>query len=186
METRFIEHAITYDGSQLAPHWIYKNFSVIGDAMVSFIGGCRVELAHMVDLADVKSGQWIYSPLMLHFIIENFDTDLEKAVLRQRMFMVIIKEWLEERIEFRVARRGDDLFVRDGKLSVSIATVSPVSTLIHVGLNIETEGTPVRTAGLKELGIIDARRMAEEVMSRFKEEMALIREARCKVRGVGW
>ncbi|ADI01986.1 DUF366 family protein [Syntrophothermus lipocalidus] len=185
METRFIEERIKYDGSQLSPHWIYRNFSILGDAVVSFTGECRVELSHMVDLVDVKSGQWIYSPLMLHFIVEKFDTDLERAVLRQRMLITIIKEWLEERLTSRVIRRGDDLFVGEGKLSVSIATVSLASTLIHVGLNIDTEGTPVKTVGLKDLGIIDARQMAQDVMSRFREEMMGIYLARCKVRGVG-
>lgn len=60
---------------------------------------------------------------------------------------------------------GEDLaaFVRSGrfhyrlpgcrKLSVSIATVSPVSALIHAGINVTTAGTPVRTAGLEMLGI---------------------------------
>ncbi len=60
---------------------------------------------------------------------------------------------------------GQDIsaFIRSGgfhydipgcrKLSVSIATLSPVSALIHAGINVSTEGTPVQTASLEMLGI---------------------------------
>ena len=30
MKTHFIENEIKYIGSQLAPHWIYKNFKIQG------------------------------------------------------------------------------------------------------------------------------------------------------------
>ena len=42
-------------------------------------------------------------------------------------------------------RKGDDLFLGEGKLSVSIATASPVSTLIHLGVNEDASGAPVTT-----------------------------------------
>jgi hypothetical protein len=96
--------------------------------------------------------------------------------------MVAIKEELEQ-YEIPVNRLGDDLYVNRGKLSVSIATSSVVSTLMHIGLNIETEGSPVKTSGLKELGITDLKSFAENVMLRYKRELEQIYEARCKVRG---
>jgi hypothetical protein len=136
----------------------------------------------MVDLADVKEKEFIYSPLMLNFLAEHFDTNLELAIYRQRMLMVAIKEELEQ-FEHEVYRVGDDLYVNRGKLSVSIATASVVSTLIHAALNIETEGTPVKTCGLKELGITDIGSFANSVMMRYKRELEQIYEARCKVRG---
>ncbi len=183
MKTLFIEKKIDYLGIQLAPHWIYNNYKLLGDAAVSFIGEADVTIDHMVDLADVQEKGFIYSPLMLHFIVEHFDTDLTLAIFKQRMLMVAIKEELEQ-YEIYPSRRGDDLYINKKKLSVSIATRSIVSTLIHVGLNIKTEGTPVPTIGLEELGIPDIKALAVNVMDRYKQELEQIAEARCKVRGV--
>lgn len=176
---------IAYDGSQLQAHWIYKNFGLLGDAAVAFRGEVKVSLDKMVDLVDVKVKEDIYSPLMLNFIVEHFDTDLELAGYRQRLFMVAIKEELEQ-YEIPVQRMGDDLYVSRGKLSVSIATRSLVSTLLHVGLNIETEGTPVKTAGLRELGIVDIDAFADKILLRYKMELEQIYEFRCKVRGIAF
>lgn len=174
---------IDYDGTQLRPHWIYRNFGVLGNAIIAFTGEVNVTLDKMVDLTDVREQEHIYSPSMLNFIVEHFATDLETAVYQQLLLMVAIKEELEQ-YEIIVKRIGDDLYLDRGKLSVSIATRSVVSTLIHVGLNIETEGTPVKTVGLKELGIPDINSFAEGVMLRYKRELERIYEARCKVRGI--
>jgi uncharacterized protein len=70
-----------------------------------------------------------------------------------------------------------------GKLSVSIATASLTSTLIHSGFNIETEGTPVPTVGLAELGI-DVPGFAQNLLANYKAEVEDIWLARSKVRGV--
>ncbi|MGI5921798.1 MAG: DUF366 family protein [Syntrophomonadaceae bacterium] len=182
MKTLFIDQNIGYDGTQLAPHWIFRNFDLIGDAVVAFIGEVNVTVDKMVDLVDVHHNEPIYSPMMLNFVVEHFSTDLELGIYRQRMFMVAIKEELEQ-YEIPVNRLGDDLYVNRGKLSVSIATSSVVSTLMHIGLNIETEGSPVRACGLKELGIRDLKSFAENVMLRYKRELEQIYEARCKVKG---
>lgn len=182
MKILFINEKIDYDGTQLAPQWIYNNFGLLGDAAVAFIGEAKVPIENMVDLADVKENAFIYSPLMLNFIVEHFNTDLELAVYRQRMLMVCIKEELEQ-FEINVLRRGDDLYVNKGKLSVSIATTSLVSTLIHVGVNVNTQGTPVKTSGLSELGITDVKSFAFNVLKRYERELEQIYEARCKVRG---
>lgn len=181
METLYIQERIKYDGWQLAPHWIYQNYQLLGDAIVAFSGEVNVPVDHMVDLADVMDQAYIYSPLMINFIIEHFNHDLNLAIMRQRLFMVCIKEELEQ-LEIPVTRRGDDLYVGKNKLSVSIATTSLVSTLIHVGLNIETEGTPVPTVGLKALGVKDIQSFAENCMMRYKRELEQIYDARCKVR----
>lgn len=179
---------ITYDGRQLAPHWIYRNFDLLGDAVVAFTGPCRVDLGEMVDLEDVKAQAPIYSPLMLHLIAEFFQTDLELAVYRQRLLIITAKELLEELTGQRVRRKGDDLYLHlagptPGKLSVSIATASPTSTLIHTGFNIETEGTPVPTVGLADLGV-DVDTFATQVLDRYSAEIGDIWLARCKVRAV--
>jgi uncharacterized protein len=189
MQFHHVDRELEYNGEQLSPHWIFKNFQIQGDALVSFIGPCRVDITKMVDLADVMTGDTIYSPQMLHFICEFFDENLHLMVFRQRLFIVIIKELLEEmNIPGRITRNGDDLFHtvnnRRGKLTVSIATRSITSTLMHTGINVKTEGTPVPASGLDELGI-DPVSFAREVACRFAGELKGIHEARCKVKGVG-
>lgn len=183
IKTLVSDKQLVYDGTQLHSHWIYNNFGLIGDAAVAFIGESNVALDMMIDLIDVHRKESIYSPLMLNFIIEHFNPDLELAIYRQWLFMALIKEELDL-FEITVNRMGDDLYYNKGKLSVSVATVSNVSSLIHIGLNINTEGTPIKTAGLKELGIADIKAFADTLMVRYKRELEHIHEARCKVRGV--
>lgn len=187
MKTVFIEKEFSYDGTQLCSHWILKTTGIYGDALVSFAGPANVSLAHMVDLEDVLEKKPIYSQLMLHFIAEHFDNDLEKMVLRQRLFICIVKEVLHRSLpggSTAVVRKGDDLYVGDFKLTVSIATASAVSTLMHTGINIKSLGTPVPTKGLEDFDL-NPRAFATSVMNGYEEEISGIRRARCKVRGVG-
>ena len=184
MQTKLIEEEIKYIGSQLQPHWIYKNFKMQGDAIVAFIGECEVKLTEMVDIEDVINNEPIYSKYMLSFITEQFNINLVEGVFRQRLLICIIKELLEKRGVF-VVRNGDDLMINGRKLSVSIATKSTTSILIHTGLNIESEGAPVKASGLtSELGITDIRAFAQEVMTAYAEELKDIELASTKVRGV--
>lgn len=184
MKTHFIENEIKYIGSQLAPHWIYKNFKIQGDAIVAFVGECEVKLTEMVDIEDVINNEPIYSKYMLSFITEQFNVELVEGVFRQRLLMCIIKEALEKR-GFLVRRNGDDLFVNDKKLSVSIATKSMTSVLIHTGINILSEGAPISVSGLEsDLDIKDIKEFALEVMKNYSEEVDDIVLASTKVRGV--
>ena len=161
---------------------------ILIDAAVAFVGPCRIDLSEMVDIEDVKAAAPIYSPLMLHVIAEVFSSNLHQTVYQQRLLIVTAKELLERLTERRVTRKGDDLYLprtdgSPGKLSVSIATAIETSMLIHTGFNIETEGTPVPTVGLAELGI-DVVAFASEVLRRYADEVQDIWLARCKVRGV--
>ena len=184
MKTKFIDEEIKYIGSQLSPHWIYRNFKIQGDAIVSFAGECKVDLTEMVDIEDVINNEPIYSKLMLSFISEQFGVSLKEGVFRQRLLMCVIKELLEERGIF-VVRNGDDLMIGGKKLSVSIATKSITSILIHTGLNIISEGAPIEASGLtSELGITDIKEFAVEVMKRYSQELEDIEYAAAKVRGV--
>lgn len=184
MKTLFIDKEIKYIGSQLAPHWIYKNFKIQGDAIVAFCGECEVKLTEMVDIEDVINNEPIYSKYMLSFISEQFNIGLVEGVLRQRLLMNTIKEVLESRGVF-VRRNGDDLFVNEKKLSVSIATKSINSVLIHTGVNILSEGAPIEVSGLKsDLNIEDIKEFATEVMQRYSEEIEDIVLSSTKVRGV--
>ena len=184
MKTLFIDKEIKYIGSQLAPHWIYKNFKIQGDAIVAFCGECEVKLTEMVDIEDVINNEPIYSKYMLSFISEQFNINLVEGVLRQRLLMCTIKEVLEGR-GFKVTREGDDLFVNNKKLSVSIATKSITSVLIHTGVNILSDGAPIEVSGLKsDLEISDIKELAVEIMDRYSNEISDIILASTKVRGV--
>ena len=177
METLFIEKDIKYTGEQLSPHWIYKNFKIMGNAIVSFIGECEVNLNHMVDIEDVINNEPIYSSKMLSFIEENFSSTLVEAVYRQRLLVTITKEL--------IFRSGDDLYINNKKLSVSIATKSITSTLIHFGININAEKAPVKAADLiNDAGIKDIKKFSQELLKLYKEEVIDINKSACKVRGV--
>lgn len=176
------EEEIKYDGSQLASLWAFRNFKIQGESIIAFFGECDVNLDHMVDLADVLNNDTIYSEKMVHFIIEHFEMDLEKSIMRQRMLICIIKELIEQK-GIKLLRKGDDLYFENKKLSVSIATLSPVSTLIHVGINISSNNTPVPTISLTDLQI-NHHEFANEVLTHYTAEIESIKLARCKVRGV--
>ena len=126
----------------------------------------------------------IKSSLMLHFISEYFDLDLEKTILRQRLFISFLAEEIN-RIskKYIVERKGDDLYVRDRKLSVAIATLTPVSTIFHVGLNIISAGAPVKAIGLRALSI-PPRPLADMTFKLYSHGLKDIEIARAKVKGV--
>ncbi len=186
MNTLIIDKEIKYSGSELAPHWIYKNFNLLGDTAVAFIGECEVKLPEMVDISDVINNEPIYSKKMLNIIIEHFNMELVEGVLRQRMIVAMAKELIESMIpDVKIIRDGDDLFYNNKKLTVSIATKSITSVLIHFGINIDPEGAPVNASGLKtDLNITDIRTFATNLLDRYKLEMQSVLEAACKVRGV--
>jgi hypothetical protein len=171
---------LVYDGTQIHSLWAYRTYGVQGDSIVAFQGGCDIPFTNMVDLEDVRAKSRIASPLMLHFICEHFDLDLEKAVLRQRLLAAIVRDLLGG----EVRRDGDDLFVGSGKLSISIATLTPVSSKIHFGINIERElHVDVETRGLKDLGV-DATDLARGVLEQYVAQIDGIHHARTRVRGV--
>lgn len=125
-----------YDGSQISSLWAYNTAGIQDDSIIYFRGICNVELEHMIDLEDKKENESIYSPDMVHFIIEHFDsTDLKLIYSRQRLFVSIVLEILTGK-GLNVIRKGDDLFVNNKKLSVSIASTSAVSQKIHFGINV--------------------------------------------------
>ena len=180
MKTRFIGRRIDYDGTQIRSLWAYREFGIQGDSIVAFRGACEVPRENMVDLEDARAGARIAGPDMLHFIVEHFDGDLEKAVLRQRLLAAIAASELGR----RVRREGDDLFAGRGKLSISIAAATPVSVKIHFAVNVRrARGVGVETRGLEDLGA-DPKRLARRVLDRYAAEMAGILDARTRARGV--
>ncbi len=186
METLFIDKEIKYTGKELSPHWIYKNFNIMGNAIAAFIGECDVNLSHMVDIEDVINNEPIYSKKMLNIIEENFNSSLVEMVFKQRLLVTITKELIENNYPaVKILRNGDDLFINNKKLSVSIATKSITSTLIHFGLNINADGAPVKAADLiNDAGIKDIKQFALQILNKYKEEITDIELAASKVRGV--
>ncbi len=190
MQAKYLEERLTYDGTQLHSLWAFRNHDLQGDSIVAFRGPCDVTTDALVDEEDRKQGAAIRSEDMVHFIAEFFHPDLERAVILQRLLILVIRETIEERSATAfLSRQGDDLFAlaEEGfnkKLTVSIATASPVSCLIHVGINVTAREAPVPAMGLQDLGI-DVDEFVERVLAVFVADVKGIRRARCKVRGVG-
>jgi hypothetical protein len=184
MRIHFAAGAIVYTGEQLRSNFALEQFGVIGDSIIAFLGPCEVKKEFMVDMEDLKAGSVIYSENMLHFIIEHHDTDLERNILRQVMLATIIKDNLNALIVRPAIRRvHTDLYDGNAKLSVSVATLSPVSALIHFGVNISSKNTPVATRGLEDYGI-EPSNLAESVMKEYVSEVEHVNHARCKVKWV--
>lgn len=187
MHIHFLDKRINYNGTQLHSHWIFESTGILGDSLVGFVGACDVGVENLVDLEDVRNEQPIFSQSMLHFIGEFFDISLKETVLLQRLLISLIQQRLKESVGAQfiapIIRMGNDLYERDLKLTVSIATASPVSTLIHAGINIKSERTPVPTKGLNDYGI-EPIVLAEQILDDFKEEFESIQRDLAKVRAV--
>jgi hypothetical protein len=186
MKELIISDGITYDGTQLASHWAFRQYGLQGDSIVAFQGPCRVALPALVDLADVRENAPIYSENMLHFIVEHFTLRLEQTILRQRLLIATLKDIVTEKTGASLTRRGDDLFTADRKLTVSIATLTPVSTMIHTGINITGRNAPVPAIGLADLGLNqqEVTEVGQTLCRAYVTEYEQIKLARCKVRGV--
>jgi uncharacterized protein len=188
VKTKFLEKEFTYDGRQLRSLFGYLDHGLLGDSIIAWIGPCAIPFEHMVDGEDLREQAKIEGSKMVHFIVELFESTLFAGVNAQRLMASIVLEYLrasssEQTIAASLRRDGDDIFAGDKKLSISIATVSPISTLIHFAVNISNVGTPVPTLSLEDLGV-DAKVFAAEILNLFEKEMSSIREATRKVRWV--
>jgi len=183
--TGFYPEPLPYTGQELRPHFLLTKLGLRGPALGAFIGPCSVKTEHLVDWEDRLAGDRIEARSMVHFLGEFFGQSLKEGVLLQRLLMATIGEVLNERRPGSVLRRGDDLFHGDRKLSVSIVTASPVSLLLHTGINIDPQGAPVPAIGLPELGISDPKAFAEGILARFHAEAESMEWACAKVRPVG-
>lgn len=184
LKTKFIPQIIDYDGSQISSHWIFKNFNLIGDVLISFRGKCEVNFEKMLDLINLKKKSPISSEDMLHFLGEFFERDLVKGIFLQRLLIITMKETLEKlKKGIFIQREGNDLYFKKKKLTISIATLSPISILIHAGINIKSKNTPIPTLGLEDLEL-EYKSFSEEVLKKFKEELESIYRDRSKVRPV--
>jgi hypothetical protein len=147
-----LKENIGYDGSPIQPLWALDKFGIKGSSILSWIGPMEIHPDKIVDVED--AGLEIKSDKMAHFIVEHFDcqpADIRTCYHRQRILVMLLKDELSQwGIECK--RNGDDLFVDYQKLTVSIATTSPTSMKIHLGINVTREGTP---EGVEAIGVLE-------------------------------
>ena len=185
MKTRVLDDALCYTGEQLRSGWVRERTGLEGDAAAAFIGPCDVAREHMVDRVDLEAGAEIRSPSMVHVIVEHPGLDLDHITTRQRLLMALAGEIINSHLgEALVERTGDDLYLRGRKLSVSVATTSPGSGLIHAGFNVRGEGAPVPAIGVEELGLAP-REFAEKLLCAYAAEVEGAQEAARRVKPVG-
>jgi hypothetical protein len=178
---------MAYDGSQLRSLFNYLEHDLQGDSILAFVGPCSVALTEMVDGEDQKAKAEIASDKMLHFLIEVFHQNLFSAVCLQRLMADLaistLKKLSSKEAVRDLRREGDDIFLAEKKLSISIATVSPLSQLIHFALNVTTKGTPVPTLSLEDLDV-DPKIFGEQLGEAFRREFEDIAGATTKVHWV--
>ena len=143
---KHVDEIFEYDGSQINPSWAFQEFGIYGSSIVTWIGPVNITPDNLKDFADV--GLEIKSNNMVNFICEFFDQQPREILT-----------------EYGVAttREGDDIFVDNRKLSISIASVSLSSAKIHFALNLEDKGTPddVATIGLYDIRV-DGKQIFDE------------------------
>ena len=192
---KHVDEIFEYDGSQINPSWAFQEFGIYGSSIVTWIGPVNITPDNLKDFADV--GLEIKSNYMVNFICEFFDqqpTNMRVAYLRQRLLVMIFREILTE-YGISTKREGDDIFVENKKLSISIASVSLSSAQIHFALNMEDKGTPddVETIGLFDIKVNGERvfnndnllNLINETVSRFIDELETIENDISKTKVLG-
>ena len=134
-------------------------------------GGARA-LAELERLAFVPAGQ---APFLARH---------GRATVCTSAADLLVDRFEVPRAEWR--REGDDLYSGNRKLTVSIVTASPVSVLLHMGVNWDSTGAPVSAIGLRDLGVEREQvgELAQEALGVFAREWASIERACTKVRPV--
>ncbi|RAP52046.1 MAG: hypothetical protein BZ138_03730 [Methanosphaera sp. rholeuAM270] len=167
-----------YDGSQINPSWAFQEFKIKDSSIISWIGPMNILGDNLIDYEDV--GLDIKGSKMLHFIVEHFDVqpgNLKLAYHRQRLLVMITRDKLLD-YDVMTTQDGDDIFIDNKKLSVSIATASISSMKIHFALNVTTDGTPedVETSALEDnmLSISDISRLQDEIVLSYMEMIETI------------
>lgn len=189
MKTFFDEEIYKYDGTQMQPLRNYLKFGLMGDSCVSWIGPCSISFDKMLDGEDLRAQSSIAGDQMLHFVFELFDIHLSAAVAWQRLVADIVRSEIincasiREEFSKNLKRDGDDIFLGNKKLSISIAAPSINSNLVHFAINIVNTGTPVETAALVEFNI-EAKHFAKNLLNKFSKEWLSIKEACVKIKSV--
>lgn len=183
MHFQIIDTDLAYDGTQLSSHFALRTLGIRGDSLIAFRGAMDIPPHKIADLEDLRAGETIRGARLVHFIAEHFGVNLETAVLRQRLLVRLAADVINRQADETVVVDGDDLYVGEGKLSVSVAAPSPVSCLIHFGVNLSADQVPVKAATLADLGV-NADAFAKDLGQAYVSELESIRGALSKVRGV--
>ncbi|MBQ6512685.1 DUF366 family protein [Methanobrevibacter sp.] len=192
---KHIDEIFEYDGSQINPSWAFQEFGIYGSSIITWIGPVNITPDNLKDFADV--GLEIKSNYMVNFICEFFDQqppNMRIAYLRQRLLVMIFREILAEH-GVTTKREGDDIFVCNRKLSISIASISLSSSKIHFAFNLEDKGTPddVETIGLYDIEVNNRQIFNEDnildlindIASRFINELETIEKDISKTKVLG-
>ena len=179
---KILDREITYTGRELRSGWVSRQTDLSGDAAAVFLGPCRVATEDLVDLEDARAGAVIQSRRMAHIIVEMPGCSLPVAVLRQRLLICILADILIEH-HITPRREGDDIYVQDRKLTVSIAAPYGDGCLIHLGINVDAAGAPVPATGLADLDL-DPGTLLGKLLGSFQAELASCGHAETKVRPV--
>jgi len=186
MKTLWVSKKIKYDGAQLRHLFGYLDHGLLGDSIVAFRGPCEISFEYMVDGEDLRAEADIVGSDMVHFIVEKFDSTLLAAVALQRLLAGLVLEELRCSVKdpMSIIREGDDIYLLKGKkkfkFSISIATQTVVSSLIHFAINVSNKGTPVPTASLEDIHI-DPKKFAQQILKVFSQEVTGVVEATQKV-----
>jgi hypothetical protein len=180
---RILEETL-YSGLELRPHYILAKWKIEDSVLVAYRGPCEVKTDHMVDWEDRLANDFIRAKEMIHFMGEFFGPTLKEGIWIQRLLVSGVESELL-RMGISVNRDGDDLFINGKKLCVSIVTASPVSILLHLGINVDSEGAPVHAIGLKHyLSEEKIESLIQTTLNRFEVEFKSVHRASVKVRAV--
>lgn len=179
-----LRETFPYTGRELRAGWIRSKTKLDGgDAAIAWVGPCRVETEDLVDQDDARAGSFIEAAQMAHVVVEHPGCTLQAAVLRQRLLVCILGEELG-RHGVDCGRDGDDLYVGDRKLTVSIAAPARGGAcLIHLGINVDPAGAPVPAVGLAELGV-PPYELLTAILEAYRVELEQAAHAEEKVREV--
>jgi hypothetical protein len=174
-----------YDGTQIAPLWALDKYGISGNSMIVFRGSMKVAQNEMIDVKDIVRERDLADILIsgddcIHFIVEMFDdqpANLKIAYHRLHIMAFIVQRIIENKLNIQLEKKGTDLFYKNKKLNVAIATSSNSSMKIHFGINITSKGVPkhVNAVGLKDIqDKIDFEKIAETIATEFVSEIEAI------------
>ena len=167
----------------MKPHWALLEYDLKGDSIVVSRGMLRIEHKYLIDLMDRKRGITLPDGEMLHFIIEHFGDDLEKGILRQSILIGIACNKISHRIKGkRILRWGDDIFDEDRRITLTSATITLVSSKIHLGICIRSDEN-TGFVGTEELGI-DADELGEVICNQYMADMKRLAEKCWRMRPI--
>ena len=145
----------------------------------------KIPQDEMIDMQDIIREKDLAEILIsgddcIHFIIEMFDdqpANLKVAYHRLHLLAFIVQKVVEEEYEIELVKKGTDLYHKEKKMNVAIATSSNSSSKIHFGINIVSTGVPayVKAIGLQDInGKIDLEKLAERIGQEFIKEINAI------------